>query len=200
MENWLIDIMNDLGYFGVFLLIALENVFPPIPSEIILTFGGFMTISTNLTVIGVILSATGGSVVGAITLYIIGLQLNVARLERIIDRWGHILRITKSDIHRADAWFDKYGAWTVFFCRFIPIIRSLISIPAGMSHMNAPLFLLLTTIGTLIWNTVLVLLGAKLGDSWDVIVHYMDMYSYVIYGLFIVAFLFILYRLLKRRT
>ena len=194
MENWLIDIMNDLGYFGVFLLIALENVFPPIPSEIILTFGGFMTISTNLTVIGVILSATGGSVVGAITLYIIGLQLNVARLERIIDRWGHILRITKSDIHRADAWFDKYGAWTVFFCRFIPIIRSLISIPAGMSHMNAPLFLLLTTIGTLIWNTVLVLLGAKLGDSWDVIVHYMDMYSYVIYGLFIVAFLFILYR------
>mgnify|MGYP001444950090 CR=1 FL=1 len=199
MENWLIDIMNDLGYFGVMLLIALENVFPPIPSEIILTFGGFMTTTTNLTVIGVILAATAGSVVGAIILYVIGLQLNVTRLEMIIDRWGHLLRITKEDIHRADAWFDKYGPWTVFFCRFVPIIRSLISIPAGMSHMNAGLFLLLTTIGTFIWNTVLVYLGARLGESWEVIVHYMDMYSYVIYGVIFILVIFVLYKFIKRR-
>ncbi|GAA0303547.1 membrane protein DedA with SNARE-associated domain [Gracilibacillus halotolerans] len=199
MQNWLVDIMNDLGYFGILLLIALENVFPPIPSEIILTFGGFMTTTTNLTVVGVILAATGGSVVGAIILYSIGLQLNVARLEKIIDRWGHILRITRNDIHRADAWFAKYGAWTVFFCRFIPIIRSLISIPAGMSHMNAPLFLMLTTLGTLIWNSVLVYLGAKLGASWEVLVDYMDMYSYVIYGLLFFVLLFILYKFWKRK-
>lgn len=199
MENWLIDIMNDLGYFGVMLLIALENVFPPIPSEIILTFGGFMTTTTNLTVIGVILAATAGSVVGAIILYVIGLQLNVTRLEMIIDRWGHLLRITKEDIHRADAWFDKYGPWTVFFCRFVPIIRSLISIPAGMSHMNAGLFLLLTTIGTFIWNTVLVYLGARLGESWEVIVYYMDMYSYVIYGVIFILVIFVLYKFIKRR-
>lgn len=199
MENWLIDIMNDLGYFGVMLLIALENVFPPIPSEIILTFGGFMTTTTNLTVIGVILAATAGSVVGAIILYIIGLQLNVTRLEMIIDRWGHLLRITKEDIHRADAWFDKYGPWTVFFCRFVPIIRSLISIPAGMSHMNAGLFLLLTIIGTFIWNTVLVYLGARLGESWEVIVYYMDMYSYVIYGVIFILVIFVLYKFIKRR-
>lgn len=191
--------MNDLGYFGVMLLIALENVFPPIPSEIILTFGGFMTTTTNLTVIGVILAATAGSVVGAIILYVIGLQLNVTRLEMIIDRWGHLLRITKEDIHRADAWFDKYGPWTVFFCRFVPIIRSLISIPAGMSHMNAGLFLLLTTIGTFIWNTVLVYLGARLGESWEVIVHYMDMYSYVIYGVIFILVIFVLYKFIKRR-
>nr|WP_221437364.1 DedA family protein [Gracilibacillus halotolerans] len=199
VQNWLVDIMNDLGYFGILLLIALENVFPPIPSEIILTFGGFMTTTTNLTVVGVILAATGGSVVGAIILYSIGLQLNVARLEKIIDRWGHILRITRNDIHRADAWFAKYGAWTVFFCRFIPIIRSLISIPAGMSHMNAPLFLMLTTLGTLIWNSVLVYLGAKLGASWEVLVDYMDMYSYVIYGLLFFVLLFILYKFWKRK-
>lgn len=199
MENWLIDIMNDLGYFGVMLLIALENVFPPIPSEIILTFGGFMTTTTNLTVIGVILAATAGSVVGAIILYVIGLQLNVTRLEMIIDRWGHLLRITKEDIHRADAWFDKYGPWTVFFCRFVPIIRSLISIPAGMSHMNAGLFLLLTIIGTFIWNTVLVYLGARLGESWEVIVYYMDMYSYVIYGVIFILVIFVLYKFIKRR-
>jgi len=199
LENWLIDIMNDLGYFGVMLLIALENVFPPIPSEIILTFGGFMTTTTNLTVIGVILAATAGSVVGAIILYVIGLQLNVTRLEMIIDRWGHLLRITKEDIHRADAWFDKYGPWTVFFCRFVPIIRSLISIPAGMSHMNAGLFLLLTTIGTFIWNTVLVYLGARLGESWEVIVYYMDMYSYVIYGVIFILVIFVLYKFIKRR-
>ncbi|GAE94668.1 alkaline phosphatase [Gracilibacillus boraciitolerans JCM 21714] len=89
------------------------------------------------------------------------MQLDVQRLEKIIEKWGgHILRVKKTDIYRADAWFDKYGYWTVFFCRFVPVIRSLISIPAGMSNMNIRLFLLFTTLGTLIWNTILVYLGA----------------------------------------
>ncbi len=141
MENWLTEIMNDYGYFGVFFLIALENIFPPIPSEVILTFGGFMTVDSGLTIPGVVAASTAGSVAGAIALYYIGVQLDVERLEKIIDRWGTVLRVNKEDLHRADAWFDKYGPWTVFFCRFVPLIRSLISIPAGMSNMNIWIFL-----------------------------------------------------------
>ncbi|AJD89655.1 hypothetical protein JMA_03380 [Jeotgalibacillus malaysiensis] len=198
MENWLIDIMSEYGYFGVMLLIALENVFPPIPSEIILTFGGFMTVDSSMTIPGVVMAATAGSVIGAVILYWIGLQLDVERLEKIVDRWGHLLRVTKKDIHRADGWFDRYGPWTVFFCRFVPLIRSLISIPAGMSNMKFPLFLVLTTLGTLIWNIVLVSLGASLGNSWDVVVEYMEVYSRVIYIILLVIAVFVVIKFSKR--
>ncbi len=198
MENWLTDIMNEYGYFGVMLLIALENVFPPIPSEIILTFGGFMTVDSSMTIPGVVMAATAGSVIGAVILYWIGLQLDVERLEKIVDRWGHLLRVTKKDIHRADGWFDRYGPWTVFFCRFVPLIRSLISIPAGMSNMKFSLFLWLTTFGTLIWNIVLVSLGASLGNSWDVVVEYMEVYSRVIYIILFVLVVFVVIKFSKR--
>ncbi|MEK4355931.1 DedA family protein [Paenibacillus sp. FSL M7-1455] len=198
MQNWITDIMEQFGYAGIALVIALENLFPPIPSEVILTFGGFMTTKTHLTVPGVILASTIGSVAGAVVLYLIGLLLEVRRLERIVERWGHVLRVKKEDIHRADRWFAKYGYWTVFFCRMIPLVRSLISIPAGMARMRFGLFLLFTTIGTLIWNTVLVYLGAALGESWESIVHYMDMYSHFTYAVIGLVALAVLYLYLRR--
>lgn len=197
MESWITQFIEDFGYIGVFLMIALENIFPPIPSEIILTFGGFMTTSTELTVFGVIVASTLGSVVGGIMLYAIGLLMDVNRLEKIIERWGHILRLTKEDIHKADSWFNRFGIWTVFFCRMIPLIRSLISIPAGMAKMNFLTFLLFTTLGTLIWNTLLVNLGAQFGEAWPTIVQYFDYYSnfiYVIIGLSIVIGIIWLFR------
>ncbi len=201
MENWITEFMEQFGYIGIFLLIALENLFPPIPSEVILTAGGFMTTRTGLTVTGVIIAATLGSVVGAVILYGIGRLLDVERLEKIIDRYGRILRVTKEDIHKADAWFDKYGYWTVFFCRMVPLIRSLISIPAGMSNMNFWMFILFTTLGTLIWNIILVLLGAAFGESWDTIVHYMDIYSNITYALIALAGIgFLVIFFTKRRS
>lgn len=181
------DMMSEFGYFGVFFLILIENVFPPIPSEVILTFGGFMTTYSSMTKLWVIVAATAGSVIGAMILYSIGLLVDVSRLERLVDRWGGLLRLTRKDIHRADAWFDRYGPWTVLFCRLIPLVRSLISIPAGMSNMNFPLFLLLTTIGSLIWNAALVSIGFKVGENWESIVQYMDMYSNIVYGLLVLA-------------
>jgi len=199
MDNWLLDIMNDYGYIGVMLLIALENVFPPIPSEVILTFGGFLTTSSDLTVFGVVISATIGSVLGAFILYYIGLLLEVERLEKIVDRWGKVLRLTKEDIHKADAWFNKYGPWTVFFCRFVPLIRSLISVPAGMSKMNIGLFFVLTTIGTLIWNIVLVCLGASLGENWDLIVEKMEIYSNIVYAILAILFIVAVVLFIKSR-
>jgi len=187
MHNWITNFIEQFGYLSIFLLITVENVFPPIPSEIILTFGGFMSTKTQLTLPGVILTATLGSVIGAVILYGIGRLLDVERLERIIGRWGHILRVKVSDIEKADSWFKKYGYWTVFFCRMIPLIRSLISIPAGMSNMKFSLFLLFTTLGTLIWNILLVSAGAVLGESWEVVLNYMDVYSNVTYGVIALA-------------
>lgn len=199
MENWLTQMMNEYGYMGIMFLIAVENVFPPIPSEVILTFGGFMTTTTNLSILGVVTSATAGSVIGAVVLYIIGMQLDVTRLSKIVSKWGHFLRITNKDIHKAEDWFHKYGPWTVFLCRFVPLIRSLISIPAGMSNMNLGLFLPLTILGTLIWNMILVYLGAAVGASWEVIAQYMEVYSRIIYTLLLVLFIVLVIVLAKRK-
>ncbi|MES5811196.1 DedA family protein [Mammaliicoccus sciuri] len=201
MESWITSVMEQFGYFGIALLILLENVFPPIPSEVILTFGGFMTTKSELTVLGVVVASTIGSVGGAVILYWIGRILNVERIERIIEKWGKYLRLTKEDVRKADAWFDKYGPWTVFFCRFIPLIRSLISVPAGMSGMNQWLFLVLTTIGTLIWNLVLVLVGAKVGDNWHQIVNYMDVYSHFMYAVIAIGIIvFIIWFIRKKKV
>ncbi len=201
MESWITSVMEQFGYFGIALLILLENVFPPIPSEVILTFGGFMTTKSDLTVLGVVVASTIGSVGGAVILYWIGRILNVERIERIIEKWGKYLRLTKEDVRKADAWFDKYGPWTVFFCRFIPLIRSLISVPAGMSGMNQWLFLVLTTIGTLIWNLVLVLVGAKVGDNWHQIVNYMDVYSQFMYAVTAIGIIvFVIWFIRKKKV
>ena len=199
MENWITSIMEQFGYIGIFLLIMVENLFPPIPSEVILTFGGFMTTHSNLTILGVVIAATIGSVVGAIVLYGVGFVINVDRIEKIVDRWGHILRLTREDIHKANAWFEKYGVWTVFFCRFIPLIRSLISLPAGMARMNFWVFLALTTVGTFIWNVVLVNIGAAVGDSWETIVGYVDIYSNIVYAVLAVLFIVLVWLFIKKR-
>ena len=201
MVEWIVEMMEQYGYIGIFLMIALENVFPPIPSEVILTFGGFMTTHTNLTVPGVIVTATAGSVVGAVILYGVGFLLNVDRLEKIIDRWGGILRVTNQDLHTASDWFNRHGYWAVLFCRMIPLVRSLISVPAGMAKMDFRLFLIFTIIGTALWNVILVSVGAVLGESWDEILKFMEVYSHITYaviGAGIVVFIFWFYRKKKK--
>ncbi len=171
MQEFIISLMNQYGYLGIFAFIALENIFPPIPSEVILTFGGFLTLSTEMNFWGVVIAATLGAVVGAIVLYFVGRLLDFHRLEKLIDsKVGKILHLKKGDFVKADQWFDQKGKWTVFFCRMVPIVRSLISVPAGMSKMPMPQFLLLTTLGTLIWNIVLVYLGVIAGESWPTVV------------------------------
>ena len=205
MEQTIISLMEQFGYFGVFLLIALENIFPPIPSEVILTFGGFMTTYTSLNVPLVIVFATLGSLLGALVLYFIGKILNKERLIKIVNgKIGKVLRLKASDIEKADKWFDTKGQLTVFFCRFIPIVRSLISIPAGMSEMPMKKFLLYTIAGSAIWNTVLVVLGSIMGDNWNSIVSFMDNYSYIaliiLVILFVVAVIYFYYKRSQKRV
>ena len=189
MENFIIEVMNDFGYIGICLLIMIENLFPPIPSEVILTFGGFMTIDSNLTILGVIIASTIGSMAGAFALYYIGKILNKDRLIKIVtSKYGKLLRIKPKDIESADNWFDKKGNITVLFCRFIPVVRSLISIPAGMSEMPILKFSIYTLIGSTIWNTVLVCVGAFAGNYKDKIISMIDSASHIILILIIVVF------------
>jgi len=203
MQSVIINIMNKFGYLGIMLLIAIENIFPPIPSEVILTFGGFMTKRPNseITVIGVIIASTIGSIIGAIALYYIGKILNKERLKKIVSgKWGKILRLKPKDIESADHWFDTKGNKTVFFCRFIPIVRSLISIPAGMSEMKLSKFLLYTVLGSLGWNSVLVVLGSIMGENWELVASIIDKYSYIVLALLIVSFVVGIVIFYKKRS
>ncbi|MBF7023552.1 DedA family protein [Staphylococcus kloosii] len=198
MEKWIIHFMEQYGYFGIAWLIFLENVFPPIPSEIILTFGGFMTTKTDLTFVGVVITSTIGSVIGAIALYGIGIWIGENKLYKLVEKYGKFLRVTTEDLTKTFKWFERYGYWTIFFCRFIPLIRSLISIPAGITRMNIWIFIIFTTIGTLLWNIVLIYLGQTVGGNWHVIVNYMDIYSKIIYVLLLLLVIYILFKWLKR--
>lgn len=178
MQKFIVSLMGKFGYPGIFFLITIENLFPPIPSEVILTMGGFLTTCTPMRISGVILFSTLGSLLGAIILYYIGKLLNKERLMRLVSgKTGRLLHLNTADIENAAVWFEKKGGKTVFFCRLIPILRSLISIPAGMSEMNQVKFLLYTTAGSLLWNTVLVVLGSILGESWILIAVVLKRYS-----------------------
>lgn len=199
MEVWITQFMEKFGYWGIAFLIFLENVFPPIPSEIILTFGGFMTTKSELGFVGVTITSTIGSVLGAIVLYGVGAWIGERNLYRFINRYGKILRVKTKDLDKTIGWFEKYGYWTIFFCRFVPLLRSLISIPAGLTRMNLPLFIVFTTIGTLIWNVVLIYLGQAVGGNWHTIVNYMDVYSRIIYIVLAILIIFLIWKWLKRQ-
>lgn len=200
MENFIIEVMNDFGYIGICLLIMIENLFPPIPSELILTFGGFMTIDSTMSIIGVIIASTIGSMVGAVILYYLGKILNKERLIKIVtSKYGRLLQVKPKDIESADKWFDKKGNKTVFFCRFVPVVRSLISIPAGMSEMPMGKFLIYTLIGSTIWNTVLVCVGAFAGNYKDAILNAIDNVSNIILILIVVVFVIGVFIFYKKR-
>ncbi len=200
MEAWITAVMEDFGYAGIFFLILLENIFPPIPSEIVLTVGGFMTTAAGLSIPGVIAASTAGSVAGAVILYYIGRWLSVERLEGLVEKYGKWLRLKKADLYKADAWFDRYGVWAVFFGRLVPVVRSLISVPAGMSGMNVKMFLLFTIAGTLIWNTILVFIGAAVGENREEIMHQIGLYSNVVYVLLALGMVAVIWYLFRRKN
>lgn len=188
MQELIFHVMNEWGYLGIALLIALENVFPPIPSEIILTFGGFMTTTTKMTITGVVISSTIGATIGAVILYLVGRLLTKERLYKLVDgRIGKLLRFKREDIDKSEKWFKNKGKLTVLFCRCIPIVRSLISIPAGITQMEFILFLVYTIVGTIVWNTIVTILGSVAGNAWESIANYINNFSKVILIILIIA-------------
>ena len=200
MQQFILHIIEQFGYFGVFFLILIENVFPPIPSEVILLFSGFFSSYTSLSVFYMILASTLGSFLGAIILYYIGKIFNKERLKKIVNgRLGKILFLKEKDIDKADEWFDNKGNKSVFFCRFVPIVRSLISIPAGMSEMPMLKFIIYTVCGSMIWNTILICLGYKLGDNWEYVLTILDKYQMVVIIILIIILGYVIIKFYRKK-
>lgn len=180
MQEAIVEIMNRFGYMGICFLITVENLFPPIPSEVILPFGGFMTTYTNLSVWGVVFFSTIGSTVGALILYRLGKLITPQKLEGLLStKVCKALGFQREDVQRTVSWFEKKGKKAVLFGRCVPIIRSLVSIPAGMADMELPLFFIYTVIGSTVWNVMLVSLGAMLGASWSLVLTWLAAYAKV---------------------
>ena len=178
MRELVLELMGEYGNLAVFLLILVENLFPPIPSEVILTFGGVMTVCTDMTPVGVILFSTAGSLAGAVILYSVGRFLPDEVFRKLLcGQIGHLLHFRLEDVDLAKGWFRERGRSAVFLCRLIPIVRSLISIPAGIARMPFVPFHVFTAAGSLLWNTVLVYAGRIAGDSWEKVSAAFGVYS-----------------------
>ena len=193
--DWIVSLMDTLGAPGVGIAILLENLFPPIPSEVVLPLGGFTVAQGSLSFGAVFIWATIGSVVGAYILYGVGAWLGAERLRAIAD-WMWLVKA--SDVDKSLEWFDRHGRPSILFGRLIPGIRSLISIPAGLDRMNLLTFGVWTTLGSAVWNFILIYLGFTLGDNWESVTNYIDQYSKVAYALIILVMLGFLVYFIRR--
>jgi membrane protein DedA with SNARE-associated domain len=197
VSDWVVDVIERLGALGVGLLIFLENVLPPIPSEVILPFAGFTAQRGELNVVAAWASASIGSLAGALVLYGIGAFIGEDRLRELSrKRW--FVFFGEKDFDRGDRFFDRYGNQVVFFARFIPLVRSVVSVPAGLDRMPIGRFMLLTFAGSAIWNALFIGAGWVLGDNWEVVEGYMGPLSYVVVALLAVALVVLVVRKVRR--
>jgi membrane protein DedA with SNARE-associated domain len=187
LADWVTSVIDRLGYVGVALLVALENVFPPIPSEIVLPFAGFTASDGNANLFGMIAAATIGSLVGAWVLYGFAAWIGPERLGQLVVRYGKYLRITERDLAKSEAWFDRHAMSAVLICRCVPLIRSLISIPAGFRRMPFGRFTLYTAIGSLVWNAALISAGYALRERWEDVEPVMSIAQYVVIAAIVLA-------------
>ncbi|MER6187497.1 DedA family protein [Streptomyces sp. NPDC001652] len=194
--QWINGLMDTLGAPGAGLAIALENLFPPLPSEVILPLAGFAASTGRMSLWGALLWTTAGSVIGALALYGVGALLGRDRTVAIAAR---LPLVKTSDIEKTEAWFLRHGTKAVFFGRMIPIFRSLISVPAGVERMPLPVFLGLTTLGSALWNTAFVMAGYTLGANWTQVTDVVSTYSKIVLALAAAAVVAFLAVRLRRR-
>jgi len=211
LANWVQDVINQFGYLGVALLVVLENVFPPIPSEIVLPFAGFVaqqgasgadsSANTDTSVLGMMIAATIGSVVGALILYFIAAAIGPERLRIFIDRFGRWFGVKSADLVRAEEWFDRRSVVAVLVGRCVPLIRSIVSIPAGFRRMNLTSFIVLTALGSAVWNIALIGAGAILGDQWERVGEYISVFQWLVIAAIVLLVLrFVLSKFKGRQT
>ncbi|MFZ9459849.1 MAG: DedA family protein [Ilumatobacteraceae bacterium] len=213
LANWVQDVINQFGYLGVALLVVIENVFPPIPSEIVLPFAGFVAqqgasavnatagaAQSDTTVVGMMIAATVGSVVGALILYFVSAAIGPERLRQFVERFGKWFGVKSSDLVRAEEWFDRRSVVAVLVGRCVPLIRSIVSIPAGFRRMKLTSFVVLTAIGSAVWNIALIGAGAVLGDQWERVGEYVGVFQWlVIAAVLLLLVRFVVSRLKNRR-
>lgn len=201
VQLWIEQIILTLGYPGIALIMAVETIFPPIPSELVMPMAGFLTADGTMNFWGVVLSGTLGSVVGAMVLYWAGLYANETIVRRLVRRYGRYFLIDENDVNKTLATFTRFGPVAVFIGRLIPLVRSLISIPAGMERMNPVMFVALTTLGTALWSGILTYAGMVLGQNWSQVVEWISQYQKVVLVVVGVAAIgFVVYKLRQVRN
>lgn len=194
IASWSVSVIETLGGPGAALLIAVENLFPPLPSEIILPLAGFSASRGDLGLIEVILWTTFGSLIGALALYYLGAALGRERLRNIVKKMP---LVKVSDFDRTERWFQKHETQTVFFGRMIPIFRSLISIPAGIERMPLAQFVAYTVAGSFIWNSVLIVAGFLLGEQWERVGEYVKLLQYIVIAVVVIGSAWFVYSRLR---
>ena len=190
MASWVISVVSATGYAGIIFLMVIENVFPPVPSELIVPLAGYMATQGTLKLWGVVAAGTVGSVLGALPLYYLGRHWGEERVKRFADRHGRWLTVCGDDIAAAKRWFDRHGAKATFFGRLVPGIRSLISIPAGVARMPLPSFLAYTAAGAALWCALLACIGYFVGANFSRVGDYLDPVSWFVFGVILVVYVY----------
>lgn len=198
LGDWILSTIEALGYAGLFLLLVLENLFPPIPSEVVLPLAGFLVGRGDLLFVGALVASTLGSVAGALVLYGMGRWGG----RGLVLRYGKWLRVDAESLNRVEKWFARYGAAVVLVARVVPLARSIVSVPAGTARMGVPRFVVLTTIGSAVWNVALIGAGYLLGANWGRVSDWVGTYSEVVLvtGTVAAALLLLVGQLRKRRS
>ena len=189
MASWIETVVQTTGVFGIAFLMFLENVFPPIPSELIMPLAGYSAAKGDANILLVILAGALGSLAGASFWYGVGRLVDHERAKKFADRHGRFLTMTRRDIERADDWFDAHGHYAVLFGRLVPTVRTLISIPAGLSEMPLARFLVFSGIGTAVWTTLLALFGFMVGERYSDLEGWIDPISYGVIALIVAIYL-----------
>ncbi|WBB74727.1 DedA family protein [Micromonospora sp. WMMD1128] len=181
LTGWVASVIDSMGAVGVALLVALESIIPPIPSEIVLAMAGYLSAEGRFNVVVIVLAATAGSLLGALVLYWLGAALGEDRLKRWLD---HIPLVDLADLEKADRWFERHGRWAVLIGRLVPVVRSLVSVPAGANRMPMGEFVLFTTLGSAVWNGLIVGAGFALGARWEDVDRYSHWFNYAFFAIF----------------
>ena len=188
MIDWITGLMNALGYAGIALLMFLENIFPPIPSEIVMPLAGFTSAQGGMSLAGVILAGSLGSLAGAVPWYYAGRIYGAERMRDFAKRYGRWITVSPEDIDHATNWFNRHGKSAVLIGRLVPGVRTLISVPAGISGMGLFPFLLYSTIGTVAWTSLLAICGYILRDQWSAVESYISPISTILIALLVLLF------------
>ncbi|MCD6576900.1 MAG: DedA family protein [Anaerolineaceae bacterium] len=200
IKIWVEQIISSMGYMGLYLVMFLENVFPPIPSEVVLPLAGSLSVSGRFSIFWITTIGMMGSLTGAFLFYGLGKWLGEPRVRMIIEKYGRYALLSTNDLDRSLEWFDKYDDWVIFFSRMVPIVRSLISIPAGIASMNITKFGFFTILGTALWSFLLAIGGRLLGEKWPLIAEFINTYQNIVLVIGTAAVLFFVgSRLLKKR-
>jgi membrane protein DedA with SNARE-associated domain len=198
LVDWVTRIVETVGYGGVAGLVALENLFPPIPSEVVLPLAGFVAGRGDASLAGMVVAATIGSMVGAIILYGIAAGVGPVRLRRFVVRFGGWFGLDEEDLDKTEAWFDRRATMAVLLCRCVPLMRSLVSIPAGFRRMPLGRFSIYTLLGSLVWNIALIGAGFALGDRWEKVEDPLELFQKVVLATIAIALAWFVWRRMVR--